>query len=111
MSNAERYEAPTNPRSERERLKQTIRFLSKEFNEVLSLLGETEDLQWMRPSSGDKVRGPKNTINDPTGETAVDARRLALRDQRRKAIREIEKFEKAMLGCRRGLAKAIDNFE
>lgn len=99
-----------NPRSEKDQIRQTVAHLGDGLRGLLALIAETEDLQWQRPpgASNETGRGQMNVASDPTGEAAVDPRRLSVRHQRKRAVRELHRLERHINTLRGDLARALE---
>lgn len=86
--------------------------VGKDAIEVLELLIESQDLQWQRPRTAAPGEGPapRGVHGDPTANTALDGRRLAVRDARRQALEELVKAYSGLSDARANLASAIERW-
>ena len=89
-----------------------IELIGKDAHDILDLLIESQDLQWQRPRNAapGEAPAPRGVHGDPTAHTALDGRRLAVRDSRQRAIEEVVKAYQGLSQARTNLASAIERW-
>lgn len=104
---------PRNPESEEERLEQAVTLILQDLRALFTTMQETRDAQFQRPPSAssaqEEIRS-RGGHNDPTGDTVADPRRLGLRHQRKRAVRELEKLSRHLSGLVGDLQAAADRW-
>ena len=95
--------------SDAERMAELV---GKDALDVLELLIESQDLQWQRPRNAapGEAPAPRGVHGDPTAHTALDGRRLAVRDARQRAIEELVKAYTGLSNARANLSSAIEKW-
>jgi len=103
---------PQLPQTERERQETAVRHLLVDLAALVSLLRETEDTQWQKSKGPIEVedtrRRAQGSHSDPTGDTASDSKRLSVRHQRTRAIRELTSISAKLHGLLGDLQRAVD---
>ena len=86
--------------------------IGKDAADLLGLLIESQDLQWQRPRNAapGEAPAPRGVHGDPTAHTALDGRRLAVRDARQRAIEELVKAYTGLSNARSNLSSAIEKW-
>ena len=103
---------PQLPQTERERLETATRHLLVDLGGLVSLLRETEDTQWTKSKApievDDTKRRAQGGHSDPTADTATDGKRLSVRHQRKRSIKELTSISAKLHGLLGDLQRAVD---
>jgi hypothetical protein len=93
---------------------QALGTMLKDLNGLVNLWRQTEDIQWQRSRS--RVSGDDPGIrqrgghSDPTGDTTADPRRLNVRHQRKRAVKELDRIAATMGTLRHDLERAVEEW-
>ena len=102
------------PTSERGRMDQNLRELISSLDGLVNLWRQTESLQWekslSRESGEDSGIRSQGGHSDPTGDAAIDPRRVNVRETRVRASREIERWAASMESMKIDLERAVQSW-
>jgi len=105
---------PKAPMTEEGYLNSNLASLATDLNALIVLLRETEELQWLSPVASSDAEDAgirsKGGHSDPTGDTATDPRRGALRSARKRSVEGIDRMARDVAGLRFSLSSALERW-
>jgi hypothetical protein len=103
-----------NPSTDRGRLDQALASLLSDLDGLVNLWRQTDSMQWerslSRESSEDTGIRSQGGHSDPTGDTATDKRRLNVRHQRVRVMKEMDQMAATMSTLHNDLQKAVKSW-